>query len=515
MTKILWNRLEHNGVYFPPLYIPLPSNIKLFYQGQPVSLSPIEEEPAYIYAKYIDSEYVSSKLFNKNFFASWKKILGKDHIIKIWENIDFSQIHQYIKTLREEKQNLSKEEKERIKQIKDVEMEKYKTCLVDNEKQSVSNFIVEPPDIFKGRGTHPKSGVLKKRIMPEDVMINISKDVKQPIPNVGGNWGNVIEDKTVLWIACWKDVISNKIKYVFLGQDSTQRMMNDQKKFDLAKKLKKKIKFIRETYNRDLTSPDLKVRQIATAMFLIDTLALRVGGEKGEDQAETVGVTSLKVKHVTINDDCLLHLDFLGKDCIRYVKKIRVNDAVCTNIREFIYMKDKNDDLFDKTNSLELNKYLQDLMPGLSAKVFRTFNASYLFQKELDKINAEKLSLNQIIDLYNSANVKVAELCNHQKKASKNFKEQIEKINNQIKKISKKKKRGPKDKQKIKELKSKKKLKSEMKTLSLGTSKINYIDPRITVAFFKKHDIDLKKVYTETLLKKFKWALETSPEFRF
>lgn len=40
--------------------------------------------------------------------------------------------------------------------------------------------------------------------------------------------------------------------------------------------------------------------------------------------------------------------------------------------------KQGNDDLFDKLDTSKLNAHLKDLMPGLTAKVFRTYNASIL-----------------------------------------------------------------------------------------------------------------------------------------
>ena len=67
----------------------------------------------------------------------------------------------------------------------------------------------------------------------------------------------------------------------------------------------------------------------------------------------------------------------------------------------------------------------------------------------------------------------------------------------------------------IKKLKSEKNLKIEMKNVSLGTSKINYIDPRITIAFLKKHDLDINKVFTKTLQDKFTWAANVSTDFIF
>ena len=42
--------------------------------------------------------------------------------------------------------------------------------------EKVGNFRIEPISIFKGRGNHPKSGMIKNEILPEDITINISKD---------------------------------------------------------------------------------------------------------------------------------------------------------------------------------------------------------------------------------------------------------------------------------------------------------------------------------------------------
>lgn len=44
-------------------------------------------------------------------------------------------------------------------------------------------------------------------------------------------------------------------------------------------------------------------KQLGTAAYLIDRLALRVGNEKDEDTADTVGCCSLRAEHITINED--------------------------------------------------------------------------------------------------------------------------------------------------------------------------------------------------------------------
>jgi DNA topoisomerase-1 len=52
-------------------------------------------------------------------------------------------------------------------------------------------------------------------------------------------------------------------------------------------------------------------------------------------------------------------------------------------------------------------------------------------------------------------------------------------------------------------------------SLCLESSKFNYLDPRITVAWCKKHNVDLEKVFCQKLRDNFKWALDTEEDFVF
>lgn len=47
------------------------------------------------------------------------------------------------------------------------------------------------------------------------------------------------------------------------------------------------------------------------------------------------------------------------------------------------------------------------------------------------------------------------------------------------------------------------------KEVALGTSKINYIDPRLTVVFANKFDVPLEKFFSKTLREKFNWAIKS------
>jgi len=45
---------------------------------------------------------------------------------------------------------------------------------------------------------------------------------------------------------------------------------------------------------------------------------LRVGNEKSEDEADTVGCCSLRVEHINMKEGFIVEFDFLGKDSMRY-----------------------------------------------------------------------------------------------------------------------------------------------------------------------------------------------------
>merc|ERR1711991_128639 len=48
-------------------------------------------------------------------------------------------------------------------------------------------------------------------------------------------------------------------------------------------------------------------------------------------------------------------------------------------------------------------------------------------------------------------------------------------------------------------------MKEDGKTVSLGTSKTNYIDPRIIAAFAKREGVPIEKLFTGSHRKKFPW----------
>jgi DNA topoisomerase-1 len=70
-------------------------------------------------------------------------------------------------------------------------------------------------------------------------------------------------------------------------------------------------------------------------------------------------------------------------------------------------------------------------MPGLTAKVFRTYNASWTFQEQLEYTPKDG-TVQEKIAAYNKANKDVAILCNHQKTVSKTHAASMEKLGDKV-----------------------------------------------------------------------------------
>ncbi|GKV38720.1 hypothetical protein SLEP1_g46602 [Rubroshorea leprosula] len=543
-----WTTLVHSGVIFPPPY--KAHGVKMLYNGKAVDLTPEQEEVATMFAVMKDTDYMNKPQFKKNFWDDWSKILGKNHVIKDVEKCDFTPIYEWHMEEKEKKKQMTSEEKKALKEEKLKQEEKYMWAIVDGVKEKVGNFRVEPPGLFRGRGEHPKMGKLKRRICPNDITINIGKDAPIPeCPIPGERWKDIKHDNTVTWLAFWNDPINPKeFKYVFLAASSSLKGQSDKEKYEKARMLKDYIVNIRAAYTKDFTNKDTTKRQIAVATYLIDKLALRAGNEKDDDEADTVGCCTLKVGNVECIPPNKLKFDFLGKDSIQYVNTVDVELPVYKAIGQFQTRKKPNEDLFDLLDTSKLNAHLKELMPGLTAKVFRTYNASITLDEMLS-IETKDGDVAEKVVVYQRANKEVAIICNHQRTISKSHSaqmsrltEKIEELKGVLKELKIDLDRAKKGKPPLKDSNGKQKrnltpealqkkitqtnakiekmerdmqTKEDLKTVALGTSKINYLDPRITVAWCKRHEVPIEKIFNKSLLAKFAWAMDVDPDFRF
>ncbi|XP_031202272.1 DNA topoisomerase I, mitochondrial isoform X1 [Mastomys coucha] len=544
-----WKQLEHKGPYFTPAYEPLPDGVHFFYDGKPVRLSLAAEEVATFYGKMLHLECTTKEVFRRNFFSDWRKEMTAEEreLITHLDKCDFTEIHRHFMERAEARRTLPREQKQKLKEEAEKLQQEFGYCVLDGRREKIGNFRTEPPGLFRGRGDHPKMGMLKRRVMPEDVVINCSRDSKIPEPPAGHQWKEVRSDNTVMWLAAWMENIQNSFKYVILNPSSKPKGEMDWQKYEVARRLKGVVDKIRAQYQADWKSPEMKKRQLAVALYFIDKLALRTGNEKEEGEtADTVGCCSLRVEHVRLHrpadgQEHVVELDFLGKDSIRYKNHVTVEKLVFQNLQQFMEDKDPRDDLFDALTTSSLNKHLQDLMEGLTAKVFRTYNASITLQEQLRMLTRAEDSLTCKVLAYNRANRAVAVLCNHQRAVPKTFEKTMQTLHKKIetkkaqvaeaqvelqkaetdlrtrgdsklKSFLRKQRRLLKLEEQLARLCMKATDKEENKQVALGTAKLNYLDPRISVAWCKRFGVPIEKIYNKTQRERFAWAFNQAGE---
>lgn len=496
-----WLSLQHNGVCFPPDYIPKGLTIKV--RGKQIKLSGLAEEMLYHLAKKKDTQYFNDQAFRTNFMIDFRKNLPNWCKDVSFEELDLLDIFSYVEREKLEKQNMSKEEKKKLsqerKKQRELLKEKYGYAILDGERLEISNWMVEPPGIFVGRGLHPLRGRWKPRIYQEDVILNLSEDAKIP----EGNWKEIVHDHNSMWIAKWIDKLTGKEKYVWLHESTPLQQQRNKQKYDNAAKAGKQIEKVREKIIEMLSSKTEKERKIATVCYLIDTLGMRVGDEKDEDEADTVGATTLRVEHVKIGDG-FVSFNFLGKDSVPWNKVIQNPPRVLvSNLKEFISGKKEEDQVFDGINSIKVNKFLSSIVPGLTAKVFRTYHATRVVYEYLSKCDLR--DKDEIEKLYHAklANLEAAIFCNHQRTPPKNWEQALEKKKARLEELKAKEK---KNMEKIKKLELDVDLRIKTKTYNLNTSLKNYIDPRIYKAWCDFVGLDWTKLYTKSLQRKFSWV---------
>jgi len=169
--------------------------------------------------------------------------------------------------------------------------------------------------------------------------------------------------------------------------------------------------------------------------------------------------------------------------------------------------------------------------------------------------NKNKETAEEKVAFYDESNKQVAILCNHQKTVTKQYEASKEKALEKISDIEvyfkmlkehqnmlKKGKAGHKSEeatekgrvakkfpstvektklqiQKIDERITKETAKlndrEDKKGIALGTSKTNYNDPRITIAWCKKNEVPIERVFSKDLRNKFAWAMNTEPLWQF
>jgi hypothetical protein len=158
-----------------------------------------------------------------------------------------------------------------------------------------------------------------------------------------------------------------------------------------------------------------------------------VGDEKDPDEADTVGATTLRPEHLTLHEDGRVEFDFLGKDSVRWHKTITPPRVVWDNLAELIREARPSStsggdrghptrdlpQIFPDVTSRDVNAYLSSIMPGLTAKVFRTHHATMAVQESLGASGVAAADPEFMKwEAANLANLEAAVLCSHTRQAT-------------------------------------------------------------------------------------------------
>lgn len=217
---IKWRTLEHKGVLFPPAYAPHKKKLLYGPNKESIQLSQEAEEVATFYAQMLNTEYVKKEAFNQNFFRDFLKVLNSDrrpedppHKVQDFAQCDFSRMVEWVESEKERKKLIPAEEKKKIRELKEEHDAPYRFAKVGGYKEKLGNFMVEPPGLFRGRGEHPKMGTLKHRVTAEQISLNLGTEASVPVcPMPGHEWGEIIHNSEVTWLAYWKENVSLSTK---------------------------------------------------------------------------------------------------------------------------------------------------------------------------------------------------------------------------------------------------------------------------------------------------------------
>jgi DNA topoisomerase-1 len=545
--KQVMKSLKHNGIYVPE-YDFKGFSVKI--QGQTIPLKTKSEQMAIAWIRKRQSALSPpDKVFMKNFMREFLEQLRDEnrslqfleafaagYLRKIGEyagndignsdsaihkDIDFNEIKNFVTQEKQNKENMPQPEKKQKAAERKAAREKLKAhygfAEVDGQKLEIANWTSEPSCLFAGRGDHPQRGRWKEGPSKGNIILNLSPEEGEEKPKKPEGWKDAVWEPDKMYVAKWEDKLTGKIKYVWFSDSAFLKQNREKEKFKKAEELGKHIAAIEQHIIKNLDAEDEAKRKVATVCWLILKPNMRVGDEKDPDEADTVGAITLRPEHIKIDGDTL-HFDFLGKDSVRWEKSVQAPPAVIKNIKR--YAENSKEYLFQGVDSKKVSRFLSQKMPGLTAKVFRTWRCTKTVKEELAKSGTTKEDPVYLKNFHaKMANLKVAEVANHKRKIPPSFDERLAKKEAKLKEmeaqLEQKKAEGKKTaslETRIEKARLDIELTKRTKEYNLGTSLKSYIDPTAYVKWARKVDFDLEKFYPATLRKKFSWALGQETE---
>jgi DNA topoisomerase-1 len=536
-----WRSLSHRGVALPQTYERLNEDIagsNVLWDGKPVSGLSAE-------CRFFASEFVrrggvvvdlgrgrrEARLFGSavaaaRFWADWKATLPSSGcpISSLADaRLDLSRLA----VVRRGKAGSDGEgEGEGKRENAEADIS---TATVDGKPQPVAPWAVDRPGIFYGRPGSALTGRLRRRITESDVTLNLGPGATAP----PGKWAAIVRDPRVDWIARWRDPLTRVVKYARLSASSGGEQKAALERFDLARALGQRLRKFARLVAAAVGSHDRRRKQLGVCLWLMWRLALRAGSGSPEEAAEhkAHGAANLLAKHVVVlSTDAIgggkkkaaavVRLDFPGKDGVRYVRTLdpAASPADAPAIRALADLrrgKRDQDPIFDRIAATDAAAALAKTLPGATPKVLRTMRATEVFSSVLARVEADAktktLQIQQQKDNGSklpgavaraaliAAGAASAALCNHRKKVAGaggkgeggggdlaaiecDLDSKVVRPLSRWRQLGDAQAAGMALGRKAAQL-------VRSNGLSLATARANYIDPRVVVAFARRHGV--------------------------
>ncbi|XP_030555540.1 DNA topoisomerase 1-like [Drosophila novamexicana] len=494
-SKVKWQTLEHNGPLFPGAYERLPENVHFLYDNCPIELTEQAEEVATFYAKVLRTPFVELSEFNENFFEDFRSCLSVEQRLHItsFELCNFEKISQHLEEQQEARSQQDLEEDER-----------YGYCYIDGERLRVKQFRIKPPGLCCPRkGYSLTMGMIRPRVLPEDIMINCDEYADPPAPPPGHRWRQVVHDRSVTWLYSWHDLVSGSSHYVRARIDKSKRYrLPLRNQLETARRLQQHLPSIRREYRQLWSSEHWLVRQRSVALYCIDQLAMSC---EVPEQPDKVTLCDLRVENLQLHPRLagrknVVRLQARKSNRQRVYRSVCVQPEVFYNLRVFVCGKEPNDLVLEELTTQLLNAHLEYLMDGLTSHIFCICNASQLLEQRLKEI-PRKASLTVQLLAYNQALKEVHSFCSNRQrnvaplpapKSSRLTRRNCTEEERLLKAIS-------------------------LQTKPLVEATLIYLDPRITISWCLRCKIPISAIYMSSAIrKKLIWATKcTTKHFCF
>lgn len=539
--KPLWKeKCEHDGVHFPEPYVPVGIRAN---RRRKEALPPDVEEFVVMYANLLSKGHpmARSPAFRASFMKDLLSMFRVNDDVATY--IDWPLVTEQI--IGGTMKNTGGKRREQQRQPSFAN--------VDGELLPVTRNVVDRPGIFIGRNPeHPLNGRIRRRISTRDVVLNLSEAAPVPKPpaHAGGAWKAVTHNPLVTWLARWEDPLSGVQKYVYLDGVAALKQHHEKRKFEMARRYRAERDAVRSSMLAAvrylvLCKDDNSLEAMASVVaLLIDEFGIRAGNDTPQQQqpnsSEVVGAASLRAEHLQLlSPGNRVRLRFVGKDHVPFDRTQTVPRALWEALSSLrkercATVEGERTALFPRVSPDTVNQYLDGLLSGLTCKVMRTAKGSALVNDRLSRISAVSGRAFPSSCILQVAMWEVAWLMNHKKavtplprdapvserrkvdKESRTHADEEAAFVREVATFWKKATAGgDADDKAAKEAWGSMRERARRLRLSPQTAKVNYVDPRIIVAYCRRHGSPIQKNFSMKQLERFGWALNAPPTFSF